>query len=51
MRMLITESGTFTVGGVSVRDFTDVGVDQIEQTYDFTLNHINQRVKINAAGY
>jgi hypothetical protein len=51
MRMLITESGTFTVGGIMMRDFTDVGVDQIEKTYDFTLNHINQRVKINAAGY
>lgn len=42
MRMLITESGSFTVSGITVRDFTEVGVDQIEKTYDFTMNHINR---------
>jgi len=33
---LVTESGTFTLeGGVTLRDFTEVGVDKIHETYQF----------------
>jgi len=38
---IITDSGTFTVGGVGVvRDFTDVGSDHIHQTYDWVLGKL-----------
>ena len=45
--MLITESGSFTVHGVQdrnpkhIRDFTEVGYDRIEETYEYTVGCIN----------
>lgn len=38
---LITESGTFYVEGFLVRDFTEVGSSQINQTYAFTESSVN----------
>ena len=42
MYTLITESGTFSIGGNVFRDFTEVGMDKIDQTYRFTLDHITR---------
>lgn len=47
LRMLITESGRFTVGGVSFRDFTDVGIENINKTYGFTIEHITKSLREN----
>jgi len=46
MRMFTTESGSFSVSGVRLRDFTDVGMDKIEKTYGFTINQISRGVGI-----
>jgi hypothetical protein len=35
---LVTRSGTFTTDCGLVRDFTEVGADRIDQTYDFVLS-------------
>lgn len=37
---LFTESGSFKVMGVVVRDFSDVGLSNIEQSYEFTLSRL-----------
>lgn len=47
LRMLITESGRFTIGGVSFRDFTDVGIENIDKTYGFTIEHITKSLREN----
>lgn len=40
---LVTESGTFIVNGeVTVRDFTDIGVQKIRHTYGFTIDKLNK---------
>jgi hypothetical protein len=47
MRMLITESGRFSVNGVSFRDFTDVGIENINKTYEFAIEHMTRKISIN----
>ena len=42
MYTFITESGTFSIEGNVFRDFTEVGMDKINQTYGFTLDHITR---------
>mgnify|MGYP003344928413 CR=1 FL=1 len=39
----ITESGTFLVGSILVRDFTEVGSSRIDKTYDFTQSLLNEK--------
>jgi hypothetical protein len=40
MYSIFTKSGMFKVGEILVRDFSDVGCDNIEKTYDFTLSRL-----------
>jgi len=41
---LFTESGTFVVGNeLVVRDFTDVGSDNIDKTYPMVINELNKK--------
>ena len=37
---LFTESGSFKVSGVVVRDFSDIGLSNIERSYEFTLSRL-----------
>ena len=37
---LFTESGSFKVMGTVLRDFSDVGLSNIEQSYEFTLSRL-----------
>lgn len=42
---LFTESGTFQLeGGTAVRDFTDVGPDSIESTYEWVLESLTKNI-------
>jgi hypothetical protein len=42
---LFTESGTFQLeGGTAVRDFTDVGPDSIDSTYDWVLESLTKNI-------
>jgi len=42
---LFTEAGTFLVGNdYVVRDFTDVGSDQIHKTYGMVMNELNKKI-------
>jgi hypothetical protein len=43
---LFTESGKFMVDGVVVRDFSDVGIHNINKTYDFTLSRLLQKCSL-----
>jgi hypothetical protein len=46
---LITESGTFLIeGGLCVRDFTEVGIDRISETYDFVENLLASNIRNDA---
>ena len=36
----ITTSGSFSVNTIQMRDFTDVGIDNIYKTYPFTLSRL-----------
>lgn len=40
MYSIFTKCGMFKVGEILVRDFSDVGCDNIEKTYDFTLSRL-----------
>jgi len=37
---LFTESGKFVVDGIAVRDFSDIGIKNINKTYDFTKSRL-----------
>ena len=42
---LFTEAGTFIIGNeYVVRDFTDVGSDQIHKTYGMVMNELNKKI-------
>jgi len=41
MVSLFTNSGTFKVDNIVMRDFSDIGLDSIEKTYAFTLPRLN----------
>jgi hypothetical protein len=46
---LITESGTFLIeGGICVRDFTEVGIDRIHETYEFVTNLLAHNIRNDA---
>uniref|UniRef100_A0A6C0DRA8 Hedgehog/Intein (Hint) domain-containing protein n=1 Tax=viral metagenome TaxID=1070528 RepID=A0A6C0DRA8_9ZZZZ len=44
MVMLVTESGSFNAAGVRMRDFTDVGLREIEKTYAFTIGQLTRGI-------
>jgi len=37
---LFTESGTFTINNINIRDFSEIGLHNINSTYDFTLSRL-----------
>ena len=37
---IFTETGKFMVGGIISRDFSDIGIKNIEKTYDFTKSRL-----------
>jgi hypothetical protein len=37
---LFTESGTFTINNMNIRDFSEVGLHNINSTYEFTLSRL-----------
>ena len=42
--VLFTSSGTFQIGdGIWCRDFSDVGLSNIDKTYDFTLSRLREK--------
>lgn len=41
MVSLFTNSGTFKVDNIVMRDFSDIGLDKIEESYAFTLPRLN----------
>lgn len=46
---LITESGTFLIeGGICMRDFTEIGIDRIHETYDFVANLLAYNIRNDA---
>jgi hypothetical protein len=46
---LITESGTFLIeGGVCIRDFTEIGIDRIHETYEFVTNLLAYNIRNDA---
>jgi ABC-type multidrug transport system fused ATPase/permease subunit len=38
---IFTKSGTFKIGDTIYRDFSDIGLDNIEKSYNFTLSRLN----------
>jgi len=40
---IFTKSGKFLVDDIVVRDFSDIGLDKIDKTYDFTLSRLLQK--------
>ena len=40
---IFTRSGKFYVSGENVRDFSDIGLENIHKTYGFTLNNLLQK--------
>jgi len=44
MVMFVTESGSFNVTGLKMRDFTDVGLSDIDKTYKFTINQLSRGI-------
>ena len=43
---LFTESGTFKISNVILRDFSDIGLSNIEKTYSFTLSRLIQKCPV-----
>ena len=40
---IFTKSGSFTIDNTQFRDFSDIGIQHIEKSYDFTLSRLNKR--------
>jgi hypothetical protein len=40
---IFTTSGSFTIDNTQFRDFSDIGIQHIEKSYDFTLSRLNKR--------
>jgi len=41
MISIFTESGTFKINNTVLRDYSDIGLENIDKTYDFTLSRLN----------
>lgn len=44
---LFTESGSFTINNTILRDFSEVGLDKIDTTYNFTLSRLSIKYSTN----